>query len=533
MEEESQNRIRTLIDQASAALDRNDTEAAQRIIKGLEDEVARLPDSNYATSVRANLGGLLIDLGQWTNDLGMVGRGTAHASSALGALPPDLLTIAHYYNAANGHLAIWQSEARRMRAAGRMSPSLKQALRLFRNGRALHGHGSQGTDRLQMSQLLVNYGNCLDEAGRSVEGVALYDRALVANPGMGQALGNKAMTLHYLAPLARGHEHAFLRVAEELYRKALESPLEERPRQRFEKGQAGLRTLLQGHPGAPRKPPEQSPALSEFVAFHNEFCIQRQLFLTPAILLGADAPSPGDPMFVSAMWAPIKDDTKFDRVTTQLNQIKGEYVLARLLLVQANWKSKDIDSIDEAVALYYPLDYSVHGTYVHLAKGAVKLATDVLDKVSVFVRSYFELNDPAVDKTTFRNIWSVANTPDDLREGLKGHDNPFLYALFSLASDLKPEGDYGYIYDLRNALTHRFLVVQDTAPPDGGTKELPRIGIKRLMDEAVFAVQLSRCAVMYLIMMVDAQERMENKNTRAGIIPGVPVDTGFRWRPLG
>lgn len=517
---------------ASKALDKNDLIEAGRLISEVESELSTVAESNIALNIGASLGGVMIDLGTWTHDEELVVRGIRYATGALSERPDEIGTVASYYNAANGYLSLWQMRASSTLKNGRIDEACLQAKRLFRQALDLARSQPTSLDSDLHKQLLVNYANCLDSIGRSVEAIEYYNRAIEIDASMGEALGNKAMTLRYVAPLARGHTHRFLLEAHRLLGKALQQPLHRRTVQIFERNYRELESLIRAHDEM--RPEEIIPSspVSPFHASLRDFCVRHQLFLTPATFTGTDqAPVYGDPMFISEMVAPLHDEEKFARYITFLNQIKQDYVLARYLLVQSQYRSDIIEVIDRDVALYYPLDYSLHSAYIQMMKVSLRLSIDVLDKIAFFVRDYCAVSSIEQRHVNFRNLWAARASRLKLRPELAARRNPFLFALFDLALDLGRNGDYARIYDHRNALTHRYMVIHDMISSGQANDHVPRIQIEEFLEEVIFAMQLTRAAVMYLIMFVDLEEGRERSKSRYGLIPGIPLDDVFRWVP--
>lgn len=517
---------------AFAAMNNNDLGEAARLVSEAEKALQPVQESATAVSMRANLGGLMIDLGSWTNDEGMLAKGTEFTKSALTDLPEDSLRVGHYYNAANGYLALWQMKAPSAFAKGKIDPSHLEALLLFRAAAALCQSLSKKVDPKLESEVYVNLANCLDSVGRSMEAIQFYDKALLINPSMGEALGNKGVTLHYLAPLAIGYTHFFLQVSFDLLDKALRQSLHERTSRGFEAHHSQLQSIIEAHEDMQGEKDPQVARVSEFHAFHQDFCLKHRLFLTPSSLIGGSQRSPeSDSMFISRMVAPLDDEEKFPRFITFLNQIKQDFILARLLLVQSQYRSEDIEAIDREVTLYYPVDYSVHSSYIQMLKASQRIAVDVLDKIAVFARDYCGITSLRVDRVNFRNLWSMRETPLELRQELAIKANWFLYALFSLSLDLAKGGHFESVYQARNTLTHRFLIVHDGLGGNGGLHDVPKIDVHELLNQTIMSIQIARAAVMYLILFVDLAEGGENGRGPQAPVPGYPIDDTFRWVP--
>ena len=103
--------------------------------------------------------------------------------------------------------------------------------------------------------------------------------------------------------------------------------------------------------------------------------------------------------------AKIDDVEKFDRYTIFFNQIKQDYIFARYLLVQSQYKSSFAEIIDYDVEYYYPQDYSIYSSYIEMMKISYRIALDTLDKIAYFIKDYCELNDIKPHLVDFKNIF--------------------------------------------------------------------------------------------------------------------------------
>ncbi len=475
----------------------------------------------------------MIDLGSWTRNHDMVKRGTDFTMQVISEAPTEKVIPAHFYNAANGYSSMWQIRVRDAFRQGVVDQSHIEAKRLYRQAIDLANQSPGSISADLRKQLLVNYANCLDTVGRCVEAVTEFDRVLKADPTMAPALGNKGMVLHRLAHLARGHTHTFLLEAHRLLDAALKQPLNEHAKRAFRRHHDQLERVMNAHSDMKPEEGEQNQPTSRFHGFLCDFCVKHGLFLTPTTFIGdKQSVVRGDPMFISQMVASLEDDEKFDRIITFLNQIKQDYVMARYLLVQSQYRSEVADIIDHNVSLYYPLDYSLHSAYIQMLKTSLRLAVDVLDKIAYFVRDYCGVRSLSDEGVSFRNVFSTKESPLDLRPELAAKRSVFLWALLDLSLDVRKGGYYDFIYERRNALTHRFLVVHDMLLSRQTNREIPRVLLSKFTDECIAAMQTARAAVIYLMLFVESEEgRAMQKSGPVGPIAGVPVDDVFRWRP--
>ncbi|NJL54426.1 hypothetical protein HC928_03970 [bacterium] len=228
---------------------------------------------------------------------------------------------------------------------------------------------------------------------------------------------------------------------------------------------------------------------SDFHKFLCDFCVSHALFLSPVTMLGEDDRKfYGDPVFIEHMTVGLNERDKADRYVTFLNEIKQEYILGRYFLVQSQFSIPELDVVDEGVLLVYPLDYSLHSVYIQLLKASLKQAISVLDKVAYFLYDYCKMKTPASDKVSFLQIWGGG---DRLPKQLRSFENPYLLALFYLARDVAKSGEWNFIYQHRNALTHRFLVLHDMdLGQQQANSDIPRAQEDNFTNQVIFATKL-------------------------------------------
>jgi hypothetical protein len=191
-----------------------------------------------------------------------------------------------------------------------------------------------------------------------------------------------------------------------------------------------------------------------------------------------------------------------------------------------------VDTIDKDVILFDPLEYSLHSAYIEFLKLSLKLTMDTFDRIAQFIREYCGIKNPTAKKTHFRTIWTQGKSKDTLRPEFSSRKNKFLFALFDLSLDLRDDGYYQEIYECRNAITHRFLVVHEMMTPEDHTNVTSRISREGLFATTITAMQLLRAAVMYLILFVDIEEKKKHDpNERYGKLPMCRVSHDYQWRP--
>ena len=120
-----------------------------------------------------------------------------------------------------------------------------------------------------------------------------------------------------------------------------------------------------------------------------------------------------------------------------------------------------------------------------------------------------------------------------MRVDLRSRHNPYLMALFALSRDIAKSGDWQQIIKHRNVVTHRFLVLHGMQLSDQPNADIPRMQEDEFLAETIMVMKIARAAVMYLILLVEYEERRAaslNEGLKAPIY-AVPLGEDFRHRP--
>ena len=390
-----------------------------------------------------------------------------------------------HYNLANGYNALWRFRSEKYDKEGIDSTEHQSARHYYRLSSE---HKLQDRSEVSLlSQIWVNYGISLSEVNRPIEAIAAFDRALSLNSNMGMALGNKAMVLQALASDFFGYTHLLYLESISLFELALtQRDISKAAKNIFLEELGHLRQIVSSHKDSKLIPEILPPGVepkNRFQEFLCNFSFEHNLFLSPNSLLSAELSKfPGDPLFITSMYDEGEYAGKFERYISFLNEIKQDYIMARFFLVQSQIPSEIIDSIDEGVTLFYTLDYALYSSYVQLVKMALKQTIMVLDKIAFFIYDYCRLSKPSPTRVTFTGLWLKLDD-GKIRDDLGEFKNPYLFALFTLARDLSKNGDWNYLQQFRNAITHRFLVIHSEDFIGDYNPDIPRHDIDDFINK--------------------------------------------------
>lgn len=365
---------------------------------------------------------------------------------------------------------------------------------------------------------LCNLANTLDHSGRWIEAYDAYVGALAADSTNGNAAGNAAVLIervigagwdfeghlcslydHYLT-MAKTNRDGTVRVAGE------------RAAERFD-----AMKLLGSHAPLRFDPEQQDPDLDDP---YQRWVVDNRL----ALVAGLEGVGAGE---VEGRWDTItlrqvsSSDPAADMpaIVSMLNVLKADYLVARRLGYEA-WKALDEgggwrqDDSDPGVYVE-TLQYAVVGELSSKLVLAHRAALDVLDKTAVSVNEHFAIGDRP-DKTNFRHFWfepnKKAQTTEDkqrtLRESLLAVPTlaTGVLSMAELAYDMGNGGVYAEAQAVRNAGTHRFVLVHHGYKDVQSTDSMHAMELQEMVETTLESLAVARAAYTYLVAMVSAYE---------------------------
>ncbi|MFC1932620.1 LA2681 family HEPN domain-containing protein [Chloroflexota bacterium] len=497
------NRLRDLHKRAEKSMNSGDFDVALDFAKQIQS-------LGTDPIVSCNVAGLLIDIGSTSQREEIVKQGIGALEKDFDAIiGNDRLAAGAYYNRGNGYYALYAMRQKDPFAYFYNTEELSNARAFFR--KALEYRA----DSHLKSQVWVNIGNCLDNVGRGIEALDCYEQALNCEPRHAMAIGNKGVGMLHYASVAGKHRGTFIKEAYSLLSKALEIGVQPEAASYFQdylkkiEIHSGDKDILSsdfsGYPGYTIK------SNSKIDIFLIEFCMKHRLYLNPCDFCQNCDAAIGDTAFLSQMVVsmsngkdPIKQDP-FLRLSSYLNQIKQDYVTARLLLVFSQYKGLNLDFVDKNVRIINTMDYSIHNIRIELIKKAFKSLADILDKVAFFINDYLNL-DTSDEKVDFHSIWydyDKKMKKNVIKTKIQQTNNISLNALFDLHLDFEYQGAFHHLKKMRNALTHRFINVREMLDKEDDENISPETLRSRTIELAC----LTRSSILYLLQFVDLEER--------------------------
>lgn len=259
-------------------------------------------------------------------------------------------------------------------------------------------------------------------------------------------------------------------------------------------------------------PPPQTPHTDPFIRWVE----RERLTLAPAVELIDPELDKLDWLVLPGIMERLREpgeDVTPPPVFAMFNVLKSDFILARDLL----WRAGD-ERIWPATGRYADtLDYASYGPEVSALILSHRTALDILDKIAVTANHYFELGKEP-DDIYFGKLWRkklgkvtgecplIEPVEEAIRSGVSA-----LYGLVELAEDY--DGKAGILRshkDLRNAGTHRFIVLHDLGAPTRyrNAPEIAHHERERFVQEALRALRVARSAIQMLALAITQHERV-------------------------
>lgn len=194
------------------------------------------------------------------------------------------------------------------------------------------------------------------------------------------------------------------------------------------------------------------------------------------------------------------------------NMLKSDFLLARDLA----WRARAGSAWAKTGQFADTLDYAMYGPDTSALILAHRTALDLLDKVAVTANHYFELG-LAPNRVSFGRLWRDSadkKTGNPLTKKVEELIRAGVYAMYGLAELAEDyDGSDGILRsqkDLRNAGTHRFVVLHDFGDPSRARQapEVEHLKHADFVDEALSALRVARSAIQVLTLAISQHEEI-------------------------
>jgi hypothetical protein len=187
-----------------------------------------------------------------------------------------------------------------------------------------------------------------------------------------------------------------------------------------------------------------------------------------------------------------------------VNTIKQDFLFARRMTFDALGQVPGPDSATYADTL----DYALYGALPAQLTLAQRAALDLLDRIAVIANEYLEVGMKPSD-VTFRKLWTTHKHTvwrPKVREELEA-GNKSILALADLSFDLETGGYLSDYRSLRNAGTHRFVVLHDEGfGGSAASSAVEHVGLLDFERSLVSTLRIARAAILYLVELIRVRE---------------------------
>lgn len=509
------------------ALDNGDQEIAIQLARKC------LSEPFIADTFAFNSSGILINFGNQRVNEELIQMGIQIAKTFVSnpRTDPEYVVRAKY-NLSNGYGALAFVCERKSDHEGRLSNWRLQREELQK---LALDRKSIPTDLV--SAVLTNFGNVMDQLGRSVEAIDLWNQVLLLDKDHPVALGSKGQAyLRHLGIQPR-HNLRLLEAARICLEQSLSDPeniarhTDHSASTRYKNSLAQVEHIA-------------TDLVGNFTNFHlivHQLRSQHQGWSPDLTLLSwarSDLLLTVNPF---PEWCPdtLKDDLFFDGLGTKanesgkkrftelansLNQIKEDFALARYLLLQAT-RPEATAQLSSVTHYAGTLDYADFGLPSALIKSSLRTSVDILDKIANFMNRYFELQIP--DRiVSFSSVWYDKGITDQK----KRVESPLLAQLFPQSvwlRGLRDIADNLNLYpapskNIRNKATHDYLIIENAFRPSVVLQG--QVVTPNAHEYARQLLMMVKGAIVNLIAIVQHEEAMKKQ---AWVEPRIPIE--FRY----
>lgn len=374
------------------------------------------------------------------------------------------------------------------------------------------GVSSEADLELQ-TQALTNLANQFSNSYRLSEAHDIRLQALKIDPKNGVAAGLASENLMWL------YKFGICSETTKLEAMMLAKIAKDNPRKlKAYAGEQNAKAIL-GFADHLPDPPARSKHRDPFIAWVEA----ERLTLSPTVELVDPSLGQIDWLTLPPIQASLEESRASATVPTifaMFNTLKSDFLIARDIA----WQVVSNKSWHRTGSYADTLDYAVYGASISAATLAHRASLDILDKVAVVANHYFKLGqDPK--QLNFSTIWRKKDKDNEFKlrsdiQKIIDEYAPSLYGLVELSDDYQlKRGALSEQKNIRNASTHRFVVLHDTDVKcaDNDVAEVKRYGLYEFNREVMTGLRLARSAIQMLALAIHQREaKLANEN--AGIV---------------
>lgn len=479
-----------LVNKAYDYLNNGHVDLSEKILEELKDETIEF---------KYQIGALLIDIGLVSKNMDYVDEGIEIFEDL-----KESTNINVNYNLANGYFAKF--------VLNKSNYLIKDDHLLFK-AKKLYREEINHTAPQENPDLYINLANAYNNIGRTIDGLEYYEIVLDISKDS-RALVNKGIALYqysfftidYLVILKDAYKCFKLALADsglysdfkdisEKYVNIIEEDLNEK-------------ILNQEIPDDLQRPSDD-----DFEGFMINFCLDNKLYLNLCNFCQRCDNAIGDTLLMPDMLVeigtPLEEDP-YLKLSSQLNQIKLDYVISRFLLILSQSETPLLNLISKNTILTETFSYEENNSSSQLLKNSVTGFYNILDKISHLINIYFKLEkDPK--NVNFHKVWY--NNKGKIHGKLRSLNNLGLNALYDIHLELEHDYEKFYLRKMRNNLTHNFVPIKLVKLKDND------MTYDELRNNTLELAKIVKNAIIYLIRAIDINERKRFEENKSKIIP--------------
>ena len=375
--------------------------------------------------------------------------------------------------------------------------------------------------------ILTNYGNTLIECGRRISAIDQYMSAQGYYPFFAMSMGNLGLCyMEYAALLNDGQEYirdclnhyAYVLLSDAI--ESNDSNIHDEAKMYF------VSALSRFHVDYREYLSKFShitaiPKMSKKEEEYRRWCIDNHLFLSPLNdLYIDDLAFAEDDIYISEILTSLEE--KMPVVFGMFNQLKQEYVSARLFYFESQKQTAKPHFSDKRTHLTETLDYAQFSLRVEKLKTSFKTVYGILDKIAYFLNSYFDLGIKEND-ITFSSVWKSEKSGRNgyaYKNVLNIENNFPLASLYWIAQDIDEKfgkdsnPELKRLRKIRNFLEHKYTIVTwnyNTSDPFQSHPSALYLDESELNEKTLELFKVVREAIICLSLCVNAEERRKRE----------------------
>lgn len=368
----------------------------------------------------------------------------------------------------------------------------------------------------QLPLIYINLANTYNYIGRTIDALEYYEKF----PNHPYSLINKGIGLYSYSTFIN-NPTPLLKDAYECFEKVLEienTPIEFKsiciPYMKQIEKICGKKILEEKNDKKLKRPSNNT-----FEGFLTKFCLDNKLYLNLCNFCQRCENAIGDTILIPNMLVeigtPLEKDT-YIKLSSQLNQIKLNYVISRFLLILSQSETSFLDLMSKNTLLTESLSYEENNSSVQLLKNSFTSFYNILDKISHLINIYFKL-EKEPNNVNFHKVWN--NNKNNIHGKLRSLDNIGLSALYDIHLELEPNHEKFYLRKMRNNLTHNFVPIKLVKFEDND------VTYDELRNNTIELAKIVKNAIIYLIRAININERKLFEETKGKIIPKMINET--------